>query len=203
MAIKPNFSVVAQSTILGFGAVSIVADLNAERTVQHINMDDVIVPAKGKTPAGVYTASVAETRKLTDFIPAVKDSMVVGTMKRNATLAAHLLGQPQADEAAQVAFIVAACEELNTFLEANKPVAASPVRDIEAYTQKLLADLFLVMAGLTGNIPTAEELEEALSFAKLDAAREAAKVKAEKHGVDTHGQFRLQAARVTKDEDAA
>lgn len=197
MASKPNLNTLATHESI-LGPVLLVVDNDAKRQVQHLIFTGVKTPAKGKTPSSEFSMTVSEFSKLAQFIPVIQEASIVSTLQMTQpVLCAAFVGMGE-DTASLVKDMFASTL---TFCEANKPegAAGGPVerKIIETVTSQL-ANILLVLAGKSGEIPNTVDLSEYLVNAVQEAHNKAAK-----NGKDDLGQFRLKAEKTKKDDNSS
>lgn len=200
-------TVVASTTINGLGKVNILepetivaydekGEKIKQRKVRHLQFNDVVIPGNDKRPSMPYTATVDSITKVSDMLEMLgpQASGFVPTFKGKITLPL-LTSLAKAKDSKPLTFAFNAMVALNAFVKANAPEAPGAIRNVEAWKVKMLADLLLVFAGTTGEIP------ESCTFVGSDwsKAQAMAKTKAQELGLDSNGQFRLRTERTTSD----
>ena len=176
------------------GLVEIMTDLEADRKIDYLYFRDVKVPAKGKRPESSFVITTSELSKWTPVVEALDSNSVMLAINHALPLVCAKAKELYECEPGQLvkesfAQITGMVKEY----EATKPGSGPSERKIPEYMVKSLADMILVAAGKTGEIPQSLDIQ-----AYFGAAFVAAIEKAQKLGMDEIGQYRLKAAKVEK-----
>ena len=170
------------------GRASIHVDEDALRQVPYLYLHSIFTPAKGKRPSSIFAMTVSDYKNLSGSVSVIPDeavSKLVGYSQPLINAAAKSNNNTIRESFVMIDAMVAE-------YDATKENASGPVeRDIEKSLTSLLARMFLVSAGKTGEIPSTLEVS-----AYLGKAREEAMNIATELGQDNLGQFRLKKAKV-------
>jgi hypothetical protein len=159
------------------------------RSIDYIYFPGITIAAKGKKPASFLTMTSTEFKDLEDSISDPRMPASVLLSKKSPLLNAACMSDDNT-----IRLVFSEAKKMLDAYESEKPSGSSPVRNVTEYMTAKLADLYLIAAGISGEIP--EELELDGIFSK---ARAMAFDKAEKLGKDSNGQFRLKAEKKAKD----
>lgn len=211
-------SVVASQTFR-CGAIDIMAPIGADRSVQSIRLNSICTP-KGSP----VSLSVADFKKGAEAVVEARPERVANSLKRACsgkigTLFVGVNPRPAFTETVTVttengltvdqetkheaetqeAMIQAELELVLAFCEKYKPVTTSgpKLRVVSDEVVKGIADLALVIAGITGKIPSKAEVMVYLTDARMEKGMTEAANKAERLKLDSLGQFLLRAERGT------
>jgi hypothetical protein len=161
------------------------------RTIDYIYFQACQIPAKGKKAASVFAMTLAEFKEHEDSISDPRMPASLYLAKKAPLLNAACMSD---DSIIRDTFAM-----VNTMVkeyEANKPAGSSPVRNVENYITSALANVFLIAAGISGEIPETLDIDKYLVKARAEAEDKATKL-----GVDGNGQFRLKAEKKAKTEE--
>lgn len=163
------------------------------RSIDYIYFRMAVIKASGKKPASFLTQTASEFKKQAVCVanPAMPASVYLSMTE--PLLNAACLSD---DEVIRETF-AAVTKGLDEY-EATKPAASSPLRKVEDYMTSTIANLFLIAAGTSGNIPETLDISKYLTKALAEA-----KDKAEKLGQDSNGQFRLKKAKDSTKPEAS
>ena len=195
----PEKSLVA-TEMFRFGSVSILAPKDAKKNVLAIRFDSLSTP-KGSPVSMSVAALVKDAEAVSEAAPAnVFKSLKRAVGGQIGTLFVGIDSRPATDTEpaeTQAEMIQSEMTKLVEFCNRHKPATGSTtkLRVIETEVVKSLADAFLIKAGKSGQIPTAESMLEFCNLEMMEKARVAATTKAAKLLTDDLGQYRLQAAK--------
>lgn len=182
------------NTSTPLGVVNIMVDEDAKRQVAYLYFDGIMTPAKGKRPASIFTMTVSDYKGLSGsvaVIPSEAVSKLVGFSQ-------PLINSKANSDSAVIKDSFTLIDKMVEEFEATRESASGPViRKVDESITSLLARVYLVAAGVTGNIPETLDLSAYLS----DARKEAENI-SETLGKDTLNQFRLKKAKEKKEEPA-
>lgn len=203
---KITMSLVA-SCKTSLGEIRMMADLEAERVVQYLYFDDILVPAKGKAPARIFTSTVSEWEKFSaPFLAgfeAAQCLMLADLSKEFKILTGSCLIEDPTDKEKMIkdgSVLIESAKILNKFIAANKPVNGPSVRKVGEYLDSIMANAYLIAAGVSGKIPEMEEMV-AMMAEHYKSGRTAAQKKAKELGLDGLGQFRLKKEKTDKKDE--
>lgn len=194
MAEKPSVTLsLVASADTRIGKVEILVNNEAERKVQHLRFSEAFTPN-----GSMLSVSVSEFEKAAEALVDARPERVLNGLKRSKFNSAFV-GPKLNDGETIEAFVQSECEKLLEFCAANKPETTSgPVlRKVNDVMVKLLAQLMLVSAETSGEIPESLDLDKLMEAANIKAKNMAAEF-----GKDTLGQFRIQKAKVKKAGEA-
>ena len=192
------------STVLTvLGPVEFSTNLEALKSIVYLTFMNIKTPAKAKTPEMTEVMTTAEYSQLLGNLSQLEDtshvSIVLGIAKKGPKFlaAAKAVEHEGLSTGEKILLMV---NQLAEEVEKHTK-STSAIRDVKKSIVNKLAEIFLIAAGTSGEIPESMFLNrDFLSFA-LDAAREKALKDAEEKGKDENGQFRLKSPKAVKEEE--
>ena len=198
MAKTVNYTIVAtmESRI---GKINLLVDQDAERKVAHLQFEEAFTSAGNK-----LALSFSDFSKGAYGIVEARPAKVMGALARTKYAGAFLKLEKLESEESKEDAIQNTLEEILIWGEANTPKSGTTQlkRDVDESFTKLLADMFLIAAGTTGELPISQAIQTKMENF-IEEARKMAEKKAETLGKDSLGQFRLRKEKAAKNTSEA
>lgn len=179
---------------LGAVTLTISDEADVKRIVAYITMLDIFQPAKGKKPAQAVVYSTSEYKKNFGSVSILPTEAISPLVNFQAPL---INASAKSDPTILKAFFADVDTMVKEYEDSREAQSGPVERKVEESITSLLARVFLVAAGKTGEIPATLELSGYLAKARAEAQNTANEL-----GKDDLGQFRLKKARTPKETDS-